>query len=55
MEYAEMFLTHIFKTVEYFAAEGFSEIPLTDMLLSLEGLAYHIANLASLYLAVLFL
>lgn len=56
MEYVIMFLSHILKTAEYyFAVEGLPDIPLTDMLLSLEGLAYHIADLASLYMAVIFL
>lgn len=50
-----MLISHIIKTIEYFAVEGFPVIPIEDLLASLEGLAFHFANMISLYLAVLFL
>lgn len=50
-----MLIPHIIKTIEYIAVEGFPVIPLEELLVSLQGLAFHLVNMISLYLAVLFL
>ena len=59
MEYVTMFISHIFKTAEYWAEyfliEGFPEITPETLLPSIQAFVYNLADMASLYLAVIFL
>ncbi len=55
MEYIIMFISHIFKTAEYFAVEGFPEITPDMLLVSIQALIYDFGKIASMYLSLLFI
>ena len=44
-----MLISHLSKSVDFFVESGIPVIPITSI--SLEGLVYHVANLAGLYLS----
>lgn len=52
MEYIIMLITHIFKTVEYFAIEGFPEIPLDALPEAAEAIAFNLLKLTEIYLSM---
>ena len=55
MEYVTMFFSHILKTIEYFAIEGFPEIT-PDMIPEVvQALIYDFGKIASMYLSLLFI
>lgn len=47
-----MLISHIVKTIEYFIVMGFPEITSETFLVSIQGLIYDIAKLASIYIAM---
>lgn len=49
MEYIIMLITHIFKTVEYFAIEGFPEITIEQLPYLAEALAYNFLKIMTIY------
>lgn len=51
--YFVMFISHIIKTVEYFAVAGFPEIPLEQLPAAVQAIIYNTAKLASIYFAML--
>lgn len=51
--YFVMFISHIIKTVEYFAVAGFPEIPLEQLPAAVQAVIFNAAKLASIYFAML--
>ena len=50
MEYIIMFISHIIKTAEYFAATGgFPEIPLEQLPAVVEAFIFNVVKLAEIY------
>lgn len=47
-----MLISHIVKTIEYFAIEGFPEITPETFLVSIQAIIYDLAKLASIYFAM---
>jgi hypothetical protein len=47
-----MFITHIIKTIEYFAVMGLPEITPETFLVSIQAIIYDFAKLASIYFAM---
>lgn len=48
-----MFITHIIKTIEYFAIEGFPEITLDMLPEVIEALIFNTAKLLTIYASML--
>lgn len=48
-----MFITHIIKTVEYFAVEGFPEITLDMLPEVIQAVIFNTAKLLTIYAAML--
>lgn len=56
MEYVTMFISHLLKSAEFFLIEGgLPEITPETLLPSIQAMVYNLADMASLYLAVIFL
>jgi hypothetical protein len=51
MELIFMFITHILKTFEYFAIEGFPEITIEQLPYLAEALAYNFIKIITIYLS----
>ena len=49
MEYFLMFISHILKTIEYFAIEGFPEITVEQLPYIAEALAYNFLKIITIY------
>ena len=53
IEMLTMFITHILKSIEFFAATGLPAIPLDKLPEAAAALAWQIAKLAEIYFAVI--
>lgn len=53
MEYLIMFVTHIFKTAEYFIAEGLPSIPMDKLPEAAEAFIWQSLKLIYIYMTVL--
>lgn len=53
MEYLIMFVTHIFKTAEYFIVEGLPSIPMDKLPEAAEAFLWQSLKLLGIYLSVL--
>lgn len=49
MENFIMFITHIVKTVEYFAVEGFPTVPIEYIPEAIIGLGYNLLKILTIY------
>ena len=53
MEYLIMFISHLFKSAEYFLIEGIPTIPLEQIVYIPEALFWQIAKIIEIYLSIL--
>ena len=53
MEYFVMMATHLIKTAHYFIVEGVPVVPLEQIPLALEGIAYNTLKLITIYFSML--
>ncbi len=50
MEYLIIFITHIIKSIDYFAVEGLPIIPLHQLPEAAEAIVFHLCKLITVYL-----
>ena len=53
MEYLIMFISHLFKSAEYFLIEGIPTIPLEQIIYVPEALFWQTAKIIEIYLSIL--
>ena len=52
MENLMMFITHIIKTVEYFAVEGFPTVPIEYIPEAIIGFGYNLIKILTIYVSL---